>query len=135
MFGGHRFPALTGWARLFRAYGAGGKELFESAPGDRKNFAISCLRAQFPAEPEIIPDTRALSPTLVQQKNKSDRGALAYYGSSPSPCARSRPALPRDSPLMTEPFLTILDAGLGVVLLVIFFSVMWNRQKHKRRKD
>ncbi len=38
---------------------------------------------------------------------------------------------------MTEPFLTFLGAGLGVVLLVILFSMIWDRQKHnpKGRKD
>jgi hypothetical protein len=36
---------------------------------------------------------------------------------------------------MTEPFLTILGGGLAVVLLVILFSMIWDQQTHKRRKD
>jgi hypothetical protein len=36
---------------------------------------------------------------------------------------------------MTEPFLTFLGGALGVVLLVILFSMIWDQQKHNRRKD
>jgi hypothetical protein len=43
--------------------------------------------------------------------------------------------LPGDSPRMTEPFLTFLGGALGLVLLVILFSMIWDQQNHKRRKD
>jgi hypothetical protein len=36
---------------------------------------------------------------------------------------------------MTEPFLTFLGGGLGVVLLVVVFSMVWDQQEHKPRKD
>jgi len=36
---------------------------------------------------------------------------------------------------MTEPLLTLLGGALGVILLVILFSMIWDQQKHTRRKD
>jgi hypothetical protein len=40
-----------------------------------------------------------------------------------------------DSSATTEPFLTLLGVGLGIVPLVVVFSMVWDQEKHKPRKN